>query len=178
MGIRGVESAIPATTLTPGHFVVLLSAAMAVSMSYGVTLPFLPFILERVLQPEQSDAVSWHSGLLTASYTWALFLLSPLWGAFSDRLNRRAVIALGLLVSGASLILLDNVSSLTMLYASRMLGGIFAAAVLPAALAYIAETCAASDRPRKFAVVASFTSHGFMLGPMVGGGLSSMVLLP
>ncbi|MBI3222177.1 MAG: MFS transporter [Nitrosomonadales bacterium] len=169
---------IPATALTPSRFVVLLSAATAVSMAYGVTLPFLPFILERVLQPGQLGAVPWHTGLLTASYTLALFLLSPLWGVLSDRLNRRAVISLGLIGSGASLVLLDNVSNLTMLYASRMLGGIFAAAVLPAVLAYIAEACTASERPRKFAIVASFTSLGFMLGPMVGGWLSSMVLSP
>ena len=107
-----------------------------------------------------------------------MFLLSPLWGVLSDRFNRRVVISLGLIGSGVSLVLLDNVSSLTMLYASRMLSGIFAAAVLPATLAHVAETCKAADRPRKFAIVASFTSLGFMLGPMIGGWLSSMVLLP
>ena len=172
------EHTIPVTALTPGRFAVLLAAAMTVSMAYGVTLPFLPFILERVLQPGQSGTVPWHTGFLTALYTLALFLLSPLWGLLSDRFNRRIVISLGLIGSGASLVLLDNVSSLTMLYASRMLSGIFAAAVLPATLAYVAETCTAADRPRKFAIVASFTSLGFMLGPMIGGWFSSMVLLP
>lgn len=172
------ERAVPVTGLTPVHFTALLAAAMTVSMAYGVTLPFLPFILERVLQPEQSGAVPWHTGLLTALYTLALFLLSPLWGILSDRFNRRAVISLGLAGSGASLILLDNVSSLTMLYASRMLSGIFSAAVLPATLAYVAETCSEADRPRRFAIVASFTSLGFMLGPMIGGWLSSMILSP
>jgi MFS family permease len=59
-----------------------------------------------------------------------------------------------------------------------MLSGIFSAAVLPATLAYVAETSSEADRPRKFAIVASFTSIGFMLGPMVGGWLASMVLSP
>jgi MFS family permease len=172
------ERTIPATALTPGRFALLLASVMTVSMAYGVTLPFLPPILERVLQPGQSGAVPWHTGLLTALYTMALFLLSPLWGVLSDRFNRRVVIALGLIGSGLSLVLLDNVSSLTMLYAARMLSGIFAAAVLPATLAYVAETCKAADRPRKFAIVASFTSLGFMLGSLLGGWLSSMVLLP
>ena len=153
------ERTIQVTVLTPSRFALLLAAAMTVSMAYGVTLPFLPFILERVLQLGQSGAIPWHTGLLTALYTLAMFFLSPLWGVLSDRFNR-------------------NVSSLTMLYASRMLSGIFAAAVLPATLAYVAETCTAADRPRKFAIVASFTSLGFMLGPMIGGWLSSMVLLP
>jgi DHA1 family multidrug resistance protein-like MFS transporter len=172
------EHTIPVTALTPSRFAVLLAAATTVSMAYGVTLPFLPFILERLLQPGQSGTIPWHTGLLTTLYTLAMFILSPLWGVLSDRFNRRVVIALGLIGSGVSLVLLDNVSSLTMLYAARMLSGIFAAAVLPAALAYVAETCKAADRPRKFAIVAAFTSLGFMLGPMIGGWLSSMVLLP
>ena len=176
-GIPGeaADMAVQVTGLTPGRFAVLLASAMTVSMAYGVTLPLLPFILARLVD---SSAVPWHTGLLTALYTLALFLLSPLWGILSDRLNRRIVISLGLIGSGISLILLDNVSSLTMLYASRMLSGIFSAAVLPATLAYVAETCDASDRPRRFAIVASFTSLGFMLGPMVGGWFSSMVLSP
>ena len=172
------ERTIPVTALTPSRFAVLLAAATTVSMAYGVTLPFLPFILERLLQPGQSGAIPWHTGLLTTLYTLAMFLLSPLWGVLSDRFNRRVVISLGLIGSGISLVLLDNVSSLTMLYASRMLSGIFAAAVLPATLAYVAEASKAADRPRKFAIVASFTSLGFMLGPLIGGWLSSMVLLP
>lgn len=172
------ERAVPVTRLTLVHLTVLLAATMMVSMAYGVTLPFLPSILERVLPPEQSGTIPFHTGLLTALYSLALFLLSPLWGILSDRFNRRIVIAFGLIGSGASLILLDNVSGLTMLYASRMLSGIFSAAVLPATLAYVAETCSEADRPRKFAIVASFTSLGFMLGPMVGGWLASMVLSP
>lgn len=172
------ERVIPVAGLTPSHFAVLLATVMMVSMAYGVTLPFLPFILERVLQPEQAGAVPLHAGLLTASYTVALFLLSPVWGLLSDRFNRRVVISFGLIGSGASLVLLDNVASLPMLYASRMLSGIFSAAVLPAVLAHVAETCSPADRPRKFAIVASFTSLGFMLGPMIGGWLSSMVLSP
>lgn len=173
-----VERAIPATGLTSIRFAVLLAAVLSVSMAYGVTLPFLPFILERILGPGHSSAVPGHTGSLIALYTLALFFLSPLWGILSDRFNRRVVIALGLIGSGVSLGMLDNVSSLAMLYASRMLSGIFSAAVLPATLAYVAETCGASDRPKKYAIVASFTSLGFMLGPMIGGWLSPMVLSP
>lgn len=76
------ERAVPVTRLTLVHLTVLLAATMMVSMVYGVTLPFLPSILERVLPPEQSGAVPFHTGLLTALYSLALFLLSPLWGYF------------------------------------------------------------------------------------------------
>ena len=172
------DRAVQVTELTPGRFAALLASAMAVSMAYGVTLPLLPFILERLLGPGHFGTVPWHTGVLTALYTLALFLLSPLWGVLSDRLNRRVVISVGLIGSGVSLALLDNVSSLAMLYALRASSGIFAAAVLPATLAFVAETCGTADRPARFAMVASFTSLGFMLGPMVGGWFSFMVLSP
>ncbi len=164
---------------SPSHvaFAILLAAVLSVSMAYGVTLPFLPFLLERLMGPSQLSAMPWHAGLLTGLYTIAIFLLSPFWGILSDRMNWR-VIPIGLFGSSISLVVLDDVSSMTTLYAARMAAGVFAAAVLPAALAYVARTCEPADKPRMFSFVASFTSLGFMLGPMVGGWLSSMVLSP
>lgn len=178
MGGMAAESAIPVARLTPVRFAVLLAAVLAVSMAYGVSLPLLPFILERLLGPGYSSSVAGHAGMLTALYTLALFILSPFWGALSDRFNRRVVISFGLVGSGVSLVMLDNVSSLAMLYVSRMMGGVFSAAVLPPTLAYIAETCGMPERQKKYAIVASFVSLGFMLGSLVGGWFSPMVLSP
>jgi MFS family permease len=162
--------------LTPFGFAILLSAVLSVSMAYGVTLPVLPFLLERIVGP--GDAVSWHTGMLTGLYMFALFLMSPVWGALSDRFDRRAIIATGLVGSSAGLFLLDNAASLTALYVARALSGALAAAVLPAALAYVAETAKATERPRKFAIVASATTLGFMLGPVLGSWLSPMIISP
>lgn len=172
------EPSVPVAGLTPVRFAALLAAVLSVSMAYGVSLPLLPFILERLLAPGYSSSVSAHAGMLTALYTLALFILSPIWGTLSDRFNRRFVISFGLVGSGVSLVMLDNVSSLMMLYASRMMSGVFSAAVLPPTLAYIAETCGMPERQKKYAIVASFVSLGFMLGSLVGGWLSPMVLSP
>lgn len=161
-----------------GHFAILLAAALSVSMAYGVTLPILPFIIERTLGADAAAAVAWHTGALTGVYTFALFILSPLWGALSDRIDRRTIIATGLIGSAISLLLLDSATTLAALYVARGLSGALSAAVLPAVLAYVAEASRASDRPRKFAVIASATTLGFLLGPVIGSWLSPMVLAP
>lgn len=166
-----------AGSLSRFRFAVLLASVMLVSMAYGVTLPVLPFVTERILGVGDA-AIAWHTGMLTTLYTFALFFFSPMWGAVSDRLDRRLVIAAGLLGSGFSLFLLDNASSLAMLYLARGLSGALSAAVLPAALASIAELSTVSQRARRFAITASATTFGFLLGPVMGSWLSAMILAP
>lgn len=63
-----------------GAMLALLFGAFVVALAYGVALPILPFLLERRLRPGLD--VGWHTGLLTAIYTFALFLFAPLWGQF------------------------------------------------------------------------------------------------
>ena len=154
-------------------FLLLLVAGLAVSMSYGVTLPVLPELVLR-LQGSGADVAARHTGWLTGAYTVALFAFSPVWGAVSDFLDRRWVIAIGLAGSAIALPLLGTADSLAGVYAARIAAGLVAAAVMPAVLAYVAETTAPARRQRRFAWVASATALGFLLGPVAGGAASAL----
>lgn len=156
----------------------VLAALVAASMSYGVTLPLLPFMLERLPGAMSADSVSRHVGVLTGLYTFALFFLSPLWGSLADRRGARSVLSIGLVGAGASLLLLDAANSLTALYALRVVSGALSAAILPAGLAYVAKTTVPSQRTRNFSIAAAATTFGFLLGPVVGSALASMVIAP
>lgn len=149
------------------QFLLLLAAGLTVSMSYGVTLPLLPEIVRSFAFAGDAGTAR-HTGWLTAAYTGALLACSPAWGALSDRLERRWVIAAGLTGAGASLWALEQARSLTEVYAARVGAGIVAAAVLPAVLAYLVETTAPTRRQRRFAWMASATALGFLLGPVAG----------
>lgn len=159
------------------QFSVLLAAAFTIAMGYGVILPVLPFILERVAA-DGRFSVSWHTGMLTAVYMFVLFAFAPLWGYVSDRIGRRTVILLGLAGFGVAMVLFGLAENLALAYLARALGGLFSAAVLPVILAYIGDTQAPEQRARGFAWASAANALGFLAGPALSGGLASVGFLP
>ena len=156
-----------------GALLALLLGAFVVALAYGVALPILPFLLERRIGPGLD--VDWHTGLLTATYTFALAICAPLWGHLSDRWQRRGTILIGLAGFAGSLILFAFIDSLVALYAGRFLSGAFAAAVVPVALATLADWAVDEEgRARHFAWLNIATIGGSLAGPAIGGMLGSM----
>ena len=151
----------------------LFVAAFTVSLAYGIALPVLPYLLERRLGPGAD--VAWHTGLLTGTYTLALFLFAPLWGRLSDRWPRRTVILIGMSGFTFSLLLFAFIDSLIALYLGRFLTGAFSAAVIPVSLALISDWAPDEDwRARRFAWLTVAGVSGFLLGPTIGGGVAQM----
>lgn len=147
----------------------LLFAVFTVSVGYGVVLPLLPSLIERLLGAGiEAVQISRHTGLLTAVYALGLFLFAPMWGRLSDRLGRRNVLLFGLLGFGITMLIFSFIESLAIMYAERFLSGMFASAVAPVAMATIADFTAEEGRGRKLAFVSMASIIGFMLGPMLG----------
>ncbi len=148
----------------------LMLAVFTVSVGFGVVLPLLPYLIERLLGAEVEAAqVSRHTGLLTAAYTLSLFLFAPLWGRLSDRHGPRGVLLVGLLGFGVTMLVFSFVESLAAVYAERLLSGMFAAAVTPVAAAAIGNfTTTEQGRARRLTFVSMAGIAGFLLGPMLG----------
>ena len=71
--ISRAASGVPLSTM-----VVLMASVFTVSIGYGVVLPLLPYLIERLLGTAADAAqVSRSTGLLTGLYTLALFLFAP-----------------------------------------------------------------------------------------------------
>ncbi|MEO5757685.1 MAG: MFS transporter, partial [Mesorhizobium sp.] len=145
-------------------------AVFAVSMGFGIVLPLLPFLIERLLGAGAHAAqVSRATGLLTAIYTLALFLFAPVWGRMSDLFGRRVILLSGLVGFGATMLVFSGIESLLGLYAERFLSGLFAAAVTPVALAVIADLAVDEEaRARRLTFVSLAGISGFLSGPMIG----------
>lgn len=150
----------------------LLLGAFVVALAYGVALPLLPYLIERKLGLAD---VAWNTGVLTATYMVALFLFAPLWGAISDRWQRRGVIVVGLAGFTAALLLFAFIDNLLALYVGRFLSGAFAAAIVPGALAMLADSAQDDQvRARHFAWLNIATIAGTLAGPAVGALLGDM----
>jgi MFS family permease len=147
-----------------------MSAMFAVAVGYGIVLPVLPFLVERLAGAAGSTTLSWHTGFLTGTYTLALFLFAPLWGWFSDRNGRRGMLLMGLGGFALTLTLFALADSLRLLYLGRFLTGLFASAVAPAAYALVGDHAPTKEwRAHRFALLSISGSAGFFVGPLVGG---------
>lgn len=163
-------SAEHAAGMSASTMAALMLAVFTVSVGFGVVLPHLPDLIERLLGAGVEAAqVSLHTGLLTAAYTLALFLFSPLWGRLSDRRGPRGVLLIGLIGFGLTMLVFSFVETLAAVYAARLLSGMFAAAVTPVASAVIGNFVTTEQgRARQLAFVSMASIAGFLFGPMLG----------
>ncbi|MEP6985252.1 MAG: MFS transporter [Chloroflexota bacterium] len=156
------------------HLFVLLACLFVIMIGFGVTLPVLPFYVERLAlaagATQQSVAI--HVGLLTGVYALGQLLFAPLWGRWSDRIGRRPLILIGIGGYVIAQTLFGLATSLWLLYAARILGGILSSATLPVSAAYVADMTTDKERGRGMAWLGTAVSLGFVVGPALGGLLS------
>ena len=159
----------PLVTVPRATLVTLMLAVFTVSIGYGIVLPLLPYLMERLLGAGAGTAaVSRHTGLLTGAYALALFLFAPAWGLASDRFGRRNILLLGLFGFSLTMLVSSFVEGLVTVYVERILSGVFAAAVTPVVAAAISDFAATDQaRARRLAFVSMGGMIGFLLGPML-----------
>lgn len=139
-----------------------------VMLGFGAVIPIMPHFARDL------GANSIQMGLLITVWAGAQFMLSPVWGALSDRIGRRPVLLIG--VSGYALTFLMSAFSpnIWVLMLARFLGGVLSAATIPTAQAYVADTSSGEERTSRMASMGAAMSLGFICGPAVGGLLSPL----
>jgi hypothetical protein len=60
--------------LAPLPFFLLMASVFAVYVGYGIVLPVLPFLLERLLDDGARFSLAWHTGMVAGLYMLALFV--------------------------------------------------------------------------------------------------------
>jgi len=153
---------------------VLLACLFVVMIGLGITVPVLPFYVERLALAEgvSRQSVVTHVSLLTAVYALGQLIFAPVWGRLSDRIGRRPLILIGVAGYVIAQVLFGLATSLWLLYAARILGGILSSATLPVSAAYVADMTTDRDRGRGMAWLGTAVSLGFVVGPALGGTLS------
>ena len=147
----------------------LAVAMFTIAVGYGVILPILPSLLPRFMPGASAAANASHTGLLTGVYMLALVLFAPLCGALSDRLGRRPILLIGLVGYTVSLVAFSWAQSMAAAYLVRFLAGAFAAAVIPAAAAFVSETTDIRRRAGQLAWLSSASLIGYLVGPALSG---------
>lgn len=146
----------------------LFIATFIVMLGFGVILPILPFYAETL------GATATLLGILFSIYSVVQFLFSPIWGQLSDRVGRKGPILLGQLGLSVSFLMFGFATELWMLFAARILGGVLSAAILPAVMAYVADTTDEAHRGASIGYLGAAAGIGIAFGPVVGGVLAEI----
>ena len=156
------------------HLFVLLTCLFIVMIGFGITLPVLPFYVERLaLEAGASQkSIVLHVTLLTSVYSLMQLVFAPLWGRWSDRIGRKLPILIGIAGYVIAQVMFGLSTSLWSLYATRIVGGILSSATLPASAAYVVDLTTKKERSRGMAWLGTAASLGVVVGPALGGLLS------
>ncbi|HUQ91842.1 MAG TPA: MFS transporter [Bryobacteraceae bacterium] len=133
----------------------------------GILLPIIPYLVRQF----RTDATT--VGLLSVSFSAAQFLASPVLGVLSDRYGRRPVLLLSILGTSLGYFLFALAGSLPVMFFARILDGITGGNI-STAQAYIADVSAPEDRAKNFGLIGAAFGLGFIVGPAVGGVLSTI----
>jgi len=129
----------------------------------GLIAPLLPLIQERT---GASDA---GVGLALAAYAVPIALLSLPLGRAADRVGRRALLILGLLLVAAGSVLIAESRSLELLILARAIQGVGSAASWISALALVSDTAPPGRRGESIGAALAATGVGSIAGPALGG---------
>ncbi|MFE8698314.1 MFS transporter [Cytobacillus sp. FJAT-53684] len=138
--------------------------------SFGIIIPILPAYLESINQGGTA------AGLMIAIFAGAQLIFSPIAGKWTDQYGRRKMIIFGLVGLTISMFVFYASDSIWWLYASRVIGGIGAALLVPAIFAYVADITTMAQRAKGNSLVSAAMSLGIVIGPGVGGFLADFGL--
>jgi MFS family permease len=110
-------------------------------------------------------------GILLALYDVAEVFLKPVFGALSDRVGSKPVIAGGLLAFAALSLIGLWAADPFMLALARLGQGAAASAFSPASSAMVARLAAGGKAGAYFGRYGSWKSLGYIIGPLLGAGL-------
>jgi DHA1 family multidrug resistance protein-like MFS transporter len=132
-------------------------------MIYGLLIPIFPQYAPRFGVDESVI------GMVFGTYAAMLLLFSIPMGLLSDRVGRRPLIVVGMLLLALATALFGFSTTITHLFIARTVQGISAAATWSAGLALLADTCDPARLGERMGIALSAVGFGTIVGPVVGG---------
>jgi len=149
-------------------------------LGFGILIPVFPLLITD--GPFRVTPESWtfnHGlimlGWLQAIYPFCMFIAAPILGQLSDRHGRRPVLALSIFGTAVGYILFAigiSTANLPLLFAARGLDGL-TGGNLAVAQAAIGDISTHENRAKNFGFMGVAFGLGFIIGPYLGGKLSS-----
>lgn len=144
----------------------LLSNLFVAFVGIGLVIPVLPTIMNEM---NLNGSVV---GYMVAAFAIAQLIVSPFAGKWTDKIGRKPMILLGLIIFSFSELLFGVGQTVEVLFISRILGGVSSAFIMPAVTAFIADITTDQNRPKLLGYMSAAINTGFIIGPGIGGLLA------
>ena len=149
-------------------------------LGFGILIPVFPLLITDGPFRVTPDGWSFTQGMimlgwLQAIYPFCMFIAAPILGQLSDRHGRRPVLALSILGTAIGYVLFAigiSTGNLPLLFAARGLDGL-TGGNLAVAQAAIGDISTHENRAKNFGYMGAAFGMGFIVGPYLGGKLSS-----
>ncbi len=149
------------------NLILLYFTLTVILLGFGVLIPLEAFLVD------QFGASGQELGALVSLHALFQLLFSPIWGSLSDSVGRKPILIVGAVGNALALLMFGLSTQLWMLFVARALSGIFAAATLPTALAFIGDSTTRENRGGGMGVIGAAMGTGMVLGPGIGGWLGA-----
>lgn len=145
---------------------ILLLVVFIDLVGFGIAIPILPLLIQDI------GGGTILVGIVIAIYSLFQFLFSPILGRLSDKYGRKPVLIASSFINALSYFLIFFSQGIWVLIIARILAGI-GSANISVAQAYIADTSSAHERTKKLSFIGASFGLGFIVGPILGGVVSS-----
>jgi MFS transporter, DHA1 family, inner membrane transport protein len=143
----------------------LTIAVFAVGLDSYIVAAVLPAIADDLHEPIAAV------GLLASAYNLPTAIFSPIFGPFSDLRGRRAAMLLGLTIFSVAAAACVVAPTLPLLLLARVINGLGAAIIMPAAFAYASDLPSPAERARAMGIAVS----AFPLANLIGLPIGALV---
>lgn len=144
---------------------ILLLVVFIDLIGFGIVIPILPILIERV------GGGPFLVGVVISVFSLFQFLFSPILGRLSDKYGRRPVLIFSSFINSISYFLIFFSQVFWIIVLARIIAGV-GSANISVAQAYIADTSALHDRTKRMALLGAAFGLGFIVGPFIGGVVS------
>lgn len=156
------------TKNTKRSIYILIFGNFLICLGIGLVIPVIPFI------KNSYHYTTTQMGFMTSLFAFAQFVASPIVGRISDKIGRKPVIVGGLFLYMISEIIFAMSNSLIIFDISRIIGGLSAAMFVPTSMAMASDLTTSLQRAKVIGWLSAAFSGGLILGPGIGGILSSI----
>jgi MFS family permease len=151
------------STLYNSSIIILSVSALVENLAYALPISYFPQYVQLLGAPIA------YIGFFTAAFTVANATLSQRLGSLSDRIGRKRLIQIGLLLDVILGILTGLVTNWSILLLIRVLNGVATAAVAAPAEASLVDQVPHARRGEALGFYLTLSMVGFNLGPLLGG---------